>query len=66
MTVAGLGCCSPCYHLPKSGAHISASHGLGGEDGYLMIDMKMFEAVSVDALSRISSVGGGGRSGNTA
>ena len=50
---------------PKSGGHSYASHGLGGENGHFMIDMKMFNSVSVDS-SGIASVGPGGRLGNIA
>ena len=51
---------------PKSGGHSYASHGLGGENGHLMIDMKNFNSVSVDSSSGIATVGVGGRLGNIA
>jgi len=51
---------------PKSGGHSYASHGLGGENGHFMIDMKMFNSVTVDATTGIASVGPGGRLGNIA
>jgi FAD/FMN-containing dehydrogenase len=51
---------------PKSGGHSYASHGLGGEDGHFMIDMKMFNSVSVDSSTGIASIGPGGRLGNIA
>ncbi len=51
---------------PKSGGHSYAAHGLGGEDGHFMIDMKMFNSVSVDSSTGIASVGVGGRLGNIA
>ena len=50
---------------PKSGGHSYASHGLGGEDGHLCIDMRKFTAVSIDSAG-IASIGPGGRLGNVA
>jgi FAD/FMN-containing dehydrogenase len=51
---------------PKSGGHSYASHGLGGEDGHLMVDMRQFTNVTVDAASGIATVGVGNRLGNVA
>lgn len=50
----------------KSGGHSYASHGLGGEDGHFMIDMKYFNSVSVESSTGIASIGPGGRLGNIA
>jgi hypothetical protein len=51
---------------PKSGGHSYASHGLGGEDGHLMIDLRQFNTVTVDSASGIATVGVGARLGNVA
>jgi FAD/FMN-containing dehydrogenase len=51
---------------PKSGGHSYASHGLGGEDGHLVIDLKLFRNVSVDPSTGIATVGPGARLGNVA
>lgn len=51
---------------PKSGGHSYASHGLGGENGHLMVDMKLFNTVTVDTATGIASVGVGARLGNVA
>lgn len=50
----------------KSGGHSYASHGLGGEDGHLMVDMKLFNNVTVENSTGIATVGVGGRLGNIA
>ncbi|KAG9238729.1 hypothetical protein BJ875DRAFT_415626 [Amylocarpus encephaloides] len=51
---------------PKSGGHSYASHGLGGEDGHLVIDMRQFKEVTVDKTTQIATVGVGARLGNVA
>ena len=51
---------------PKSGGHSYASHGLGGEDGYLVVDMKLFNNVTLDNSTGIATVGPGARLGNVA
>jgi FAD/FMN-containing dehydrogenase len=51
---------------PKSGGHSYASHGLGGEDGHLMVDMKYFYNVSLDTDTGIATIGPGARLGNVA
>jgi len=51
---------------PKSGGHSYASHGLGGEDGHLMVDMKYFNTVSLDNSTGIATIGPGARLGNVA
>jgi hypothetical protein len=51
---------------PKSGGHSYASHGLGGEDGHLMIDLRQFRDVKVDSATGIATVGVGARLGNVA
>ncbi|RDL41053.1 FAD-binding protein [Venustampulla echinocandica] len=50
----------------NSGGHSYASHGLRGEDGHLMIDMRLFNDVTVESSSGIAVVGVGGRLGNIA
>lgn len=51
---------------PKSGGHSYASHGLGGEDGHLMVDLKYFNTVSLDNSTGIATIGPGARLGNVA
>lgn len=48
----------------KSGGHSYASHGLGGEDGHLVVDMRHFDSVTVDQAAHTAVVGTGGRLGN--
>lgn len=51
---------------PKGGGHSYASHGLGGENGHLVVDMKYFTSVKVDSTTGIAAIGTGGRLGNIA
>ena len=51
---------------PKCGGHSYASFGLGGEDGHLIIDMRRFNSVTVDAAAHTAVIGSGGRLGNIA
>ncbi|KAH8599583.1 hypothetical protein B0O99DRAFT_590161 [Bisporella sp. PMI_857] len=51
---------------PKSGGHSYASHGLGGEDGHLVVDMKYWNTVALDNSTGIATVGPGSRLGNVA
>jgi FAD/FMN-containing dehydrogenase len=50
----------------KSGGHSYGSHGLGGEDGHLIVDMRRFNSVTVDQEAHTALVGSGGRLGNIA
>lgn len=50
----------------KSGGHSYASHGLGGEDGHLIIDMRNFNNVTVDQTAQTAIIGTGGRLGDVA
>lgn len=50
----------------KSGGHNFASHGLGGEDGHLVLDMQGFDDVKVDSKTGLAKVGSGVRLGNMA
>jgi FAD/FMN-containing dehydrogenase len=50
----------------KCGGHSYASHGLGGEDGHLVVDMRRFNSVTVDAAAHTAVIGAGGRLGNIA
>jgi FAD/FMN-containing dehydrogenase len=49
----------------KSGGHSYASHGLGGENGHLVIALKYMNSVTVDS-NNIASIGAGSRLGNVA
>lgn len=51
---------------PKSGGHSYASHGLGGENGHLVVDMKYWTNVTVDTTTQIATIGVGSRLGNVA
>ncbi|PGH17477.1 hypothetical protein AJ79_01077 [Helicocarpus griseus UAMH5409] len=50
----------------RGGGHSYASHGLGGEDGHLVLDMKGFKEVSLDKESGVATVGSGNRIGEMA
>ncbi|ORY14324.1 glucooligosaccharide oxidase [Clohesyomyces aquaticus] len=50
----------------KSGGHSYGSHGLGGEDGHLIVDMRNFNSVTVDQAAFTANIGPGGRLGNVA
>jgi len=50
----------------KSGGHSYASHGLGGEDGHLIVDMRNFKDVVVDQTAKTAVIGTGGRLGDVA
>jgi len=50
----------------KSGGHSYGSHGLGGEDGHLIVDMRGFKAVTLDAAADTAIIGTGGRLGDVA
>lgn len=51
---------------PRSGGHSFASHSIGGEDGHLVIDMKLFNSVAVDNKTFVATIGPGARLGNVA
>lgn len=50
----------------KSGGHSYGSHGLGGEDGHLIVDMRNFNNVTVDQTAHTAVIGTGGRLGDVA
>lgn len=50
----------------KSGGHSYGSHGLGGEDGHLIVDMRNFKNVTVDQAAQTATIGTGGRLGDVA
>lgn len=50
----------------KSGGHSYASHGLGGEDDHLIVDMRNFKDVVVDQTAKTAVIGTGGRLGDVA
>jgi hypothetical protein len=51
---------------PKSGGHSYASHGLGGEDGHLMIDLKYWNNITLNKETGLATIGPGSRLGNVA
>lgn len=50
----------------KSGGHSYGSHGLGGENGHLIVDLRRFNTVTVDAKEHTTVIGAGSRLGNIA
>jgi FAD/FMN-containing dehydrogenase len=50
----------------KCGGHSYGAHGLGGEDGHLIVDVRQFKSVTVDQKAHTAVVGAGGRLGNIA
>jgi FAD/FMN-containing dehydrogenase len=50
----------------KSGGHSYASHGIGGEDGHLVVDLRLLNEVVVDPNTNIATVGPGAKLGNMA
>ncbi|RMZ71685.1 glucooligosaccharide oxidase [Pyrenophora seminiperda CCB06] len=50
----------------KCGGHSYGAHGLGGEDGHLIVDMRRFNSVTVDQQAHTAVIGAGGRLGNIA
>ncbi|KAH7139552.1 glucooligosaccharide oxidase [Dendryphion nanum] len=50
----------------KSGGHSYAAHGIGGEDGHLLVDMRNFNGVTVDQNAKTAIIGTAGRLGNVA
>ncbi|KAH3917616.1 hypothetical protein HBH56_042700 [Parastagonospora nodorum] len=50
----------------RSGGHSYGAHGLGGEDGHLVLDLRRFNTVTVDQKAHTAVVGAGGRLGNIA
>jgi FAD/FMN-containing dehydrogenase len=51
---------------PRSGGHSYASHSIGGEDGHLVVDLRLFRETTVDPDSNIATIGPGARLGNVA
>lgn len=49
---------------PRGGGHSYGAMGLGGKDGAFMIDMKRFQKIEVDDVTKIATVGPGVRLGN--
>jgi hypothetical protein len=50
----------------RSGGHSYASHGIGGENGHLVIDLKLLNQVVLDSCTNIATVGPGAKLGNLA
>ncbi|KAG0016639.1 hypothetical protein BGZ81_011106 [Podila clonocystis] len=49
---------------PRSGGHSYEGYGMGGKDGALIIDLNMFQKITVDASTGIATVGAGVRLGD--
>ncbi|EOA82713.1 uncharacterized protein SETTUDRAFT_173389 [Exserohilum turcica Et28A] len=60
------GAASGVHVTGKCGGHNYASHGLGGENGHLVVDMRRFNSVTVDQNAHTAVIGAGGRLGNIA
>jgi FAD binding domain len=61
--------CASAAHVPvqaRSGGHSYASYSSGGQNGSLVINLELFQDISVDPNTMIASVGGGVRLGNLA
>ncbi|KAF3079475.1 hypothetical protein TWF102_003626 [Orbilia oligospora] len=61
--------CGARYRLKisaKAGGHSYANHGIGGEDGHLMINLKYINSVVLDTTTNVATVGPGARLGNVA
>lgn len=50
----------------RSGGHSYAAFGLGGQNGSLVVDMKRFRTLEVDAETQVATVGAGRRLGDIA
>lgn len=50
----------------RSGGHSYTSLGLGGENGHLVVDLTHMSSISVDANTKIATVGAGARLGDVA
>jgi FAD/FMN-containing dehydrogenase len=50
----------------RSGGHSYGAHGLGGADGYLVIDMRDMSSVVLDPETNIATIGPGARLGKVA
>ncbi|OQD81026.1 hypothetical protein PENANT_c030G01884 [Penicillium antarcticum] len=48
----------------RSGGHSYASYSTGGKNGSLIVDLRMFNEITVDNKTGVASVGGGVRLGN--
>jgi hypothetical protein len=51
---------------PRSGGHNYGSHGIGGEDGHLVVDLRFLNDVKVDNCTHVATVGPGAKLGNLA
>ncbi|CAA7263467.1 unnamed protein product [Cyclocybe aegerita] len=52
--------------VARSGGHSYIANGLGGKNGVLVLDMSSFNAVSVDPLTNVATIGPGNRLGDVA
>ncbi|KAF9474996.1 glucooligosaccharide oxidase [Pholiota conissans] len=52
--------------VSRSGGHSYIANGLGGKSGSFVVDMRNFNAVSVDANTHIATIGPGNRLGDVA
>ncbi|KAF3913370.1 hypothetical protein ABW20_dc0106407 [Dactylellina cionopaga] len=50
----------------KAGGHSYASHGIGGEDGHLIINLKYLNLILVNPITNVATIGPGARLGNIA
>ncbi len=51
---------------PRSGGHNYCSHGIGGEDGHLVVDLRFLNQTVVDPSTNVATVGPGAKLGNLA
>ncbi|KAF9541279.1 glucooligosaccharide oxidase [Agrocybe pediades] len=52
--------------VARSGGHSYIANGLGGKDGVLIVDLRNFNAITVDSKTNVASIGTGNRLGNVA
>lgn len=50
----------------RSGGHNYGSHGIGGEDGHLVVDLRNMNTTSVNSATKLATVAPGARLGNMA
>ncbi|KAN0064079.1 hypothetical protein ACQY0O_003243 [Thecaphora frezii] len=51
---------------PKGGGHSYAAYSLGGQDGSVVVDLRHFDTISIDANAKTATVGAGVRLGTLA
>ncbi|KAF8149358.1 glucooligosaccharide oxidase [Crassisporium funariophilum] len=63
-TIVKLGQTTNHQVLARSGGHSYIANGLGGKDGVIIIDLKNFQTITIDASSETAVIGSGTRLGD--